>query len=822
MKKMAVPLGLAAIYAVLIVVAVPSGHVFGSHIDWLCQHVVLAETIRDACLAQHTLLPDWLELGSGSNGYQFAYYGYLRPDVLLGCLLPQLSMDVLVIGYLLVLGLVSALLLYVWLLAECGRRDVAWMAAVLFITAGCMFHLHRQVMFVNYFPFLLLTLLCLKRGKGKWVPLCLLGVCLSSFYYAPAVFVVVAWYWYRLEGSGFWKKWLPTVVLTTGMAAALLIPTGLVLMEHRSSQGGQTGLAELLMPNWDMAALLYDKYGMGLSMIVLYAMLAALRIKSLRKDAIFYFLVILFPLASYLLNGTLYARYKILMPFVPLLLLLAAKYFASTHSDGGCERSPLKALWPFLVIVPLVLPWHDHHAYGRWTMVDVGLLLAVVVLHQRWQIHKYLIMFLLLIAPLGLYFANAATEDWVPRAELEAAKAGIGAETLQAAQLDDKARVDSLLQPLNKANALQQPYSRSSMYSSVTNQDYADFCYKTLLAPIQINNRVALLTADDPFLFHLLGTRYVETTADKVPNGYQIIDQEGNWVLAENKSVLPRVYVTDDVVSQNAFEKLDDYAKLDVLARKTVVEGGAQASEIEAGMAAFSPAMSLPADLPEGLTIERTSQGWLVEAEKSCQLVINMDHSPSDAMLLCAFDVENLTRQAVVIEINGIRNMLSGASAPYPNNNTCFHYKFFPSAAGRVEQLVIRFSQGKYRINHVQWHAYQPAHFAEKQVTPLVLESGASIADTQVEVDRKSVLATTIPYQKGLRIIVDGRDAAIMRVNTAFAGTWLSPGAHSIQIEFSPPGKKAGMAVSVLSILLYMVFLIKRRRKYKDIESKYS
>lgn len=815
MRKMAAPLGLIVVYGILIMVSVPAGHVFGSHIDWLCQHIVLAETIRDACLAQHTLLPDCLELGGGSNGYQFAYYGFLRPDILLGCLLPQISMSVLVIGYMLVVGLVSALLLYAWLFLECGRRDIVWMAAVLFITAGCMFHLHRQIMFVNYFPFLLLTLLCIKRGKTHWVPLCLLGVCLSSFYYAPSVFIVVAWYWYRLEGKHFWKKWLASAVLAAGMAAVLLIPTGLVLLEHRSSQGGQTGFVELLTPNWSLKSLLYDKYGIGLSMIVLYALVASLRIKKLRTDALFLLLVVLFPASSYLLNGTLYARFKILMPFLPLMLLLVVHFITDCvdQKNRAGKRTVSWPLWPFFVIVPLVGLWHSHQTYGCWMSVDAALLFAAVFLLNHSQIHKYFVMLLLLIAPIGLYFANAATEDWVTRAEFEAIGDGVGADTLQDMQLEDGARFDSLLQPLNKANALQQPYSRSSMYSSVTNQGYADFCYKTLLAPIQINNRVALLTADDPFLLHLLGTRYLETTSEKVPNGYQVIAQEGEWVLAENRNVLPRVYMTDDVVSQDAFENLDEYEKLDVLARKTVVEGVEQQLDIKAGMEVFLPNVSLSADLPEGLSIERTSKGWMIEAEEACQLVLSLDHSPSGAMLLCEFDVENLTRQAVVIDINGIRNMLSGASAPYPNNNTCFHYKFSPSDTDHVEQLVIHLSAGKYCINNVQWHAYQPAYFTEKQVTPLVLESGENIAATQAQVDRKSVLATTIPYQKGLRIVVDGKETTIIRVNTTFAGTWLEPGVHSIQIEFSPPGKGLGMAFSAVCALLYSILFIIWRRE---------
>ena len=70
--KCCLPLfALILLFAALIILMVPEGAVFGSHTDWLSQHVTLAETIRNACLEQHTLLPDWLELGGGASASGF-------------------------------------------------------------------------------------------------------------------------------------------------------------------------------------------------------------------------------------------------------------------------------------------------------------------------------------------------------------------------------------------------------------------------------------------------------------------------------------------------------------------------------------------------------------------------------------------------------------------------------------------------------------------------------------------------------------------------------------------------------------------------------
>ena len=111
-RKWIYPVLLTGLFALLIRLSLPAGCVYGSTTDWLSQHTALAETIRTAMLEQKTLLPTYLSLGGGSNGFQFSYYGYLRPDILLGCLLPAVSMYKIVSAYALGGYLVGCLRFY--------------------------------------------------------------------------------------------------------------------------------------------------------------------------------------------------------------------------------------------------------------------------------------------------------------------------------------------------------------------------------------------------------------------------------------------------------------------------------------------------------------------------------------------------------------------------------------------------------------------------------------------------------------------------------------------------------------------------------------
>ena len=862
MKKWFYPVSLILLFIILITAVIPDGYVYGSNTDWLSQHVTLAETIRNACLEQHTLLPSWIGLGGGSNGYQFAYYGFLRPDIIIGCLLPQIPIVDIIIGYMTAVYLCSVLLVYIWLRAERISPLLAWLGSILFMTAGCLFHMHRQIMFVNYLPFMLLAFLCIRKQRYKWLPLCLLLICLSSFYFSISAFAAVGWYWYRTEGKRFWrgsflKRYIPSTVLAAAMAAALLLPTALVLLEH-SRLGTDTGLLKLLElfgPNPVFNNILFNEYGMGLTLICFYAILAGLKIKNFRQDSILFLLFGMFGIFSYILNGTLYTRPKILIPFMPLVILHCVRYAeicrkteAPVPVPESDSRSPkhvriygaqVPPLWPFAVMLPVSLLWFSQEQFP-WILLDLAILFCLCLairLRQKYArpsfaaVSGWLTAVLLLISPVGMYLTTAGTEDWVKESEISP---GFTADELSQVQFDPLYHFDSLLSPLVDGNELNTFLHRSTMYSSVTNGEYSELYYDTLMTPVRINNRVALLTSDNPFMLNLLGVRYLETTDGHIPAGYETILKSGKNVIVENPDVLPSVYFTDDTVSQEWFDTLDPLQKLDIITRKTVVEdssregsqdsstgssqsssqNGAAGGSVGNNMRPYSPELS-QTDLPEGLDINRTDSGWEIRAEKECTLTLDIGNPQPGGIVLCQFKVENLTTQAVVIDINNIRNKLSGMFAPYPNGNDQFHYQFSADSSTGVDRLEITFSKGHYRLNDIQWYLYDQSLLNEKNYAPLTADqstgSGSTgIMDTKytITAENDGYIATSIPMQNGLEILVDGKPSELVKVNQAFAGTYLEKGEHTIEFHFSTPGKTAGCAVSTAASIGYVVYLL--------------
>lgn len=185
---------LVAVFVCLISLILPERCFYGSTTDWYNQHVTLAETIRKVCLQEKTLAPAWISLGGGSNGFQFAYYGYYRPDIIIGCLFPQVPMTVLIPLYALSCYLAAVLLLEYWLRLEGLSPFLAFFGSMLFLLASCFFQTHRQIMFVNYLPFLILALIFLKKRRFALMSVSLTLVYLHSFYYAIACLAVIGWF----------------------------------------------------------------------------------------------------------------------------------------------------------------------------------------------------------------------------------------------------------------------------------------------------------------------------------------------------------------------------------------------------------------------------------------------------------------------------------------------------------------------------------------------------------------------------------------------------------------------------------------------------
>lgn len=920
------------------------GEFFGYGSDWLSQHLPLAETLRSAMLDSGRLLPLYLHLGGGSSVYDFAYYGLLRPDILLGCLFPQVGMEYLLAGYSLAGIVLGTNLLFWWLRRRLrsepsGARAAAF-AAVLYAAATCFFHAHNQLMFVNYLPFLILTFIGIDRmaeqGKGAWLVTSGLSlVYLHSFYYSISCLAVCGIYaidWVRgmrgdhaqahvceLRGArasgsptctgklrrdrrgtkcekrakSFVLRLAGCVCLSIGLCAVLLLPTGLDILS--GSKDGGVFAAQLKLLDLTLEGMLYTPYGMGLTLISLYCLLTALAQRKTRFLAICMLAIAAIPAVSLLLNGLLYARGKILIPFLLPMLLLCAQVLCGFLQ--GSEKPPLWA--GALCLVPWAAACAESGSIltNRLLLIDCLLLLGWILLD--WLLMMGWVLWMRRAGMKRVFTAGAAKKtsvrtrciallllvpcvvSWTLQMKagyVEQAQINFGTvrqalkgtqQRIEQTEADklQSARWEILSEGYKMSNYAPLPQmQRTSMYSSMTQQDYAAFFYDMAGNAIPARNRVALVPGKNPLFNALMGVRYVtvktaasgqetgataqaqtdaatsqatagnsisnlpraqiEAGAAALPPGYEVIYCENGYVTGRNPDALPIAFGTDRLLSQKDFtdrlreiparEKRKLTEALSLTAAKTEVSlclrrnlsEDERAAEAR-GLRPVTNQNSVDARKMRPATNQILAETGGVRAGTIRVSKAANDNGLQGKVLILEFDVTQANGREIIIDINGTRNKLSGSNAPYPNGNTHFTYIL---DAREAQTLHIEKNTNEYVLQNLQCQLLDlKAVLQSRDVwepdTDVSHAGRGEVFRGRIDMRRAGFFETSYPFRAGYSVTVDGESVRPRRSAAGFLVVPLTAGNHEVQIDFLPPGYRVGLGISLLALLLLVLQL---------------
>lgn len=729
----------------LLVLFLPLGRgmFFGSEGDWYVQHVAAADAIRQTMLESGSLFPQFIELGAGANIYDFAYYGLLRPDVVFSCLVPSVDMKYIIAVYAVLGVLASVNLCFYWLRKQTG---FAFLGAVLLATATCFFHAHHQIMFINYMPFLILAFMgidrLLQKGKSLLLIAALFLIYIHSFFYSPSCLVVCGIYFlykWRLispKWQGAILKGIMAVAVSIGMAAVLLVPMALDILSTEKDAGVFSS-EPIQVVDLTLSGLLFNPYGCGFTFIALICLLASLKSKPRRILAMVILLAMALPIVSLTLNGFLYARAKILIPFAPLIAMICALTLHEFY-----ERKV--KLWPMAVEL----------RKGLFALVLIVPLCASIIVNKT---ETYL--------PADDNRQSLFTADEIVRND------------------SNLYRFDILTSGYVNSNVLPRGnIGRTSMYSSISNKLYADFCYEVMKNPISSRNRVALVANKNPLFNYYMGIKYVLCHRNNVPYGYEVISSKGDYVLAMNENVLPKCY---GIPNPHLITPLQN------------------------------PARPLPQALwqdtgaAETFLMCRSSEGYPIKLDRAQSFHFPLARDLRGKVLIISFGVDDPKGDGVVITIDGMKNCLSSKYAPYPNNNNDFTYVL--PIDGDAEALNVYVSKGNYRISGLQVNIMDAGALDAGDVTvPEVgnefehgrteLFGGSAVFGGSITMDADGYFVTSYPYKKGFEVLVDGERVSPEKVNTAFLGFPLSAGEHEIEINYMAPGFGVGLGLSLFSL----------------------
>ncbi len=107
--------------------------------------------------------------------------------------------------------------------------------------------------------------------------------------------------------------------------------------------------------------------------------------------------------------------------------------------------------------------------------------------------------------------------------------------------------------------------------------------------------------------------------------------------------------------------------------------------------------------------------------------------------------------------------------------------------------------------------------YEKLQTSPLnITEFEDTHFSGKITMPEDSILYTSVPYDKGWHIKVDGNSAddQIVKIGDALIGVDLDAGEHNIEFTYSAPGLYEGAVISALTIVVLLIlFIIKNKKK---------
>lgn len=745
---------------ILLISLLTSSYIFGNKIDWYSQHVVIADALRHAIRNEGTLIPTYLkQLMGGGNIYHFSYYGYLRPDILIGALLINVKMQTIIILYSIAMMILTGISCYLFLRKNCEDENICLFVSILMLLSTIIYHSHKQLMFVNYLPFLFLALISIENRHYTSFTIWGSLIVLHSYYYSIGCFMVCFIYMLYKHKED-WKKLIFSYGVIVMLTAILTIPTLFVILGNGKGCQG-TPLYKLFIPSLSLKGLLYSEYGCGLTYFSYIMLVLALNNPKLKKLSLVCLVSFFSPLIWLLMNGFLYARSKILIVFLPLVAYIVCQMVMRIKQ----EEIKLNAPTILLLIIPIFFM-----KYPQYALIDFLICMLVLLERKKKFFIAYLIVPLIVVSTVNN-----------PNTFYQTNKYSNSIHTII-----KRNHINTLSDTITRQNTNEtygNTINRMSGYTSTNNKYYNAFLFDTLQIPIPTNNRVAQSDTNNIFYLKALGIDSIISTR-AAPSGYVLKDKIKKVKLYQSQDALPVAYATSHTMNEKQFDKIKYPYNLDTLINNAVVDQG-------------------NGDYKSQFTQEKLSNTYHIK--KAIKKEINVD--TTQKVMVLEFDIKNnKPDQAVSISINGIKNKLASITNPYYHPHTHFTYVF-----SNTNKLKIKASQGNYIIKNIKVSTC-PLSALNTKVDALHVLPSKDVLKGKINVKEDGYFVTHIPYESGYKLYIDHKQVNIEKVNKAFIGCRIRKGHHTIRITFSPPGYYYACIITFIGFLFLIWLWIYERR----------
>lgn len=819
------------IYLIIIFLLNTKDIIYGSEIDWLSQHYTFAEYFRNLFFENGNLIPSFsMNLGAGQNIFNFAYYGLLSPIVLISYLFPSVPMENYLSCSIIIFIALCIVLFYIWMRNNKYSESISFVSTLTFICASpIIFHTHRQIMFISYFPFLILSLIIIdnyfKTKKKYLLSITIFLIIMSSYFFSVTSLLVLAIYatYKFLKYNKFnVKSYIKTAIdllkpILLGILASciLLLPILNIISKGRIGIQDTLSLKDLL-PHSDLSFIFYNPYSLGFTSLFLIAISVTLfsQKKEVKFLSITTIIILFFPLIIYLLNGFLYLNSKVLIAFIPIACILVSEFLNDFSKNNINIKKSIITILIFILFIILTDSYEFKKAYYLIFLIEFIITFILFIISTKFNkkilIIPYcslLIIFSLIVNSFELYINKTKfmLENNKYKYELIENQIKKDKEFYRFSTTTDNH--SSVNKVYNKY------YFTTSLYSSTYNNDFNNFYFNEFDNENPYRNTGVQYSSKNIMYDIFMGVKYkLSTFHDSVLS--QKVNKKQNYVIYKNDYVYPIGYALINNLNIKDYNKLKYPFNIEALLISNVSEDKTNFN--------FEPNIKeLTWDF-NSFNI-KNNNGRI--KFKNNEEIIKRFYLPNELKskaLIISFKMNKeqlCTDGDTWIKINGVKNKLTCRDWKYQNNNKTFNYVL--SNKNSIKSIKVTLSKGNFDISDLKMYTMDLEYLKKlnNNIDKLTVKR-KDILDNgfvgTINVRKNSNFILTIPYDKNFIIKVDNKKVNYHKVNTSFIGFKITEGKHKIEVKYENKYLKTGMIISLLSFVIIVIMLIREKINYKQ------
>lgn len=806
---------------VLVLSFLLSNKVFGSQIDWISQHTIFPDYFRKLFYKTGNLFPNFsLNLGAGQNIFYFSYYGLFNPIYLISYFLPFISMQNYIIVVSILSILIAMILLYYFLKDKVGE-NISFFCSILYLLAGpIIFHAHKHIMFTNYMPFLIMGLIGIdkynKDNKKILLILSTLLMILTSYYYSISgiiVLLIYSIYLYlsnnKFEFKTFIKKEFNIIIpifIGILLSSFFLLPTAYTLLSGRILDESNLNVLDLFIPSFNIENFLYSNYSIGLTSILVFTLIYFILNKKKENKflGIIISLLCFIPFGVYILNGTLYARFKVLIAFIPLVLYMIGLFIKNLNKET-INKKYLIILGLFIIIT---LPFNITKSIY---IIDILLMLLFIFIYLKNNKKLFICIPVLVISILNFYIYNN-TEKYVLK-DYNTTNINYLVNKIDNKDFNRISIQNDTLFNINKIYNYN--HLSTSIYSSTSNSNYYDFYNKIFDNSLSYKNKLILNTTKNILFEKLMSEKYIIRKCNDSLLGYKLLEKYNNYCLYENKNVNTLGYGTNIIFSEKQFNNLEYPYNIELLLNGIVVDNNLN-NPIESKI--YEEKLAGKYTKNNDITYVKDNDIYKLNVQKETKVTYTLNEELNNKILIIDFDLlhnQTCDNGDQAITINGIRNKLTCTEKGYEYENHNNHMTYV-IAYKNLNKLVYTFTKGTYEIANFKTHIldYEDYININSKYKFNIIKYNDNQIEGNINMEEDGYFTLTIPYDKGFTIKVDDQKVAYEKVNIDFIGFKLNKGYHNIKITYNAPLFKEGIIISSSTLLLSLSYILIKKYKY--------